>query len=83
MGVAIVYPLAGTAAAGRPGKTAADNVAAVTMISFSAFLVAPPVIGFLSELFGLRIALLTLAPFALSTFFLSAEIKPVQAGSDQ
>ena len=79
MGVAIVYPLAVTAAAGRPGRTAADNVAAVTMISFSAFLVAPPVIGFLSELFGLRIALLTLAPLALGTFFLSAEIKPVQA----
>jgi len=78
MGVAIVYPLAVTAAAGRPGRTSADNVAAVTMISFSAFLVAPPVIGFLSELFGLRIALLTLAPLALTTFFLSAEIKPVQ-----
>ncbi len=79
MGVAIVYPLAVTAAAGRPGRTAADNVAAVTMISFSAFLVAPPVIGFLSELFGLRIALLTLAPLALSTFFLSAEINPKSA----
>ena len=83
MGVAIVYPLAVTAAAGRPtggsGRTPADNVAAVTMISFSAFLVAPPVIGFLSELFGLRIALLTLAPLALGTFFLSSEIRPVQA----
>lgn len=77
MGVAIVYPLAVTAAARRPEKTAADNVAAVTMISFSAFLVAPPVIGLLSELFNLRIALLILAPFALATFFLSAEINPV------
>jgi len=77
MGVAIVYPLAVTAAARRPEKTPADNVAAVTMISFSAFLVAPPVIGLLSELFNLRIALLLLAPLALATFFLSSEINPV------
>jgi len=73
MGVAIVYPLAVTAAARRPGS-AADNVAAITMISFSAFLLAPPVIGFLSESFGLRIALLILAPVAASTAFLASEV---------
>lgn len=77
MGVAIVYPLAITAAAGRPGRSSADNVAAITMISFSAFLFAPPAIGFLSEIFSLRIALLCLAPLALITFLLSAEINPV------
>lgn len=76
MGVAIVYPLAVTAAARRPGRSSADNVASLTMISFSAFLFAPPVIGLLSELFGLRVALLLLAPLAISTFFLSAEIEP-------
>ncbi len=80
MGVAIVYPLAITAAARRPGRSSADNVAAMTMISFSAFLFAPPVIGFLSELFNLRIALLCLAPLALLTFFLADEITPA-AGS--
>ena len=74
MGVAIVYPLAITAAAARPGRSSADNVAAITMISFSAFLIAPPIIGFLSELFDLRIALLLLSPFALATFLLSGEI---------
>ena len=73
MGVAIVYPLAITAAARRPGS-AADNVAAITMISFSAFLLAPPIIGFLSEAFGLRIALLMLAPVALTTAFLASEV---------
>lgn len=78
MGVAIVYPLAITAAARRPGRSSADNVAAITMISFSAFLFAPPVIGFLSELFNLRIALLCLAPLSLMTFFLASEINPVK-----
>lgn len=77
MGVAIVYPLAITAAARRPGRSSADNVAAMTMISFSAFLFAPPIIGFLAEVLNLRIALLCLTPCALMTFFLASEIKPV------
>lgn len=75
IGVAIVYPLAITAAASRPGL-AADNVAAITMVSFTAFLLAPPIIGFLSDLFNLRIALLLAAPVALTTAFLASEVEP-------
>lgn len=74
MGVAIVYPLAITAAARRPGS-AADNVAAITMISFSSFLLAPPIIGFISEFMGLRVALLMLAPIAATTAFLASEVE--------
>ena len=77
MGVAIVYPLAVTAAARRPGR-AADNVAAITMVSFTAFLLAPPIIGFISDMFGLRVALLILSPVAMTTAFLASE---VNAGS--
>lgn len=73
MGVAIVYPLAVTAAARRPGN-AADNVAAITMVSFTAFLLAPPIIGFLSNEFGLRVALLVLVPVALTTVYLASEV---------
>ena len=73
-GVAIVFPLTVSAAASRPGRTAAENVAALNMISFSAFLVAPPLIGFLSELVGLRYALLMLAPVAFTTFLLASEV---------
>jgi len=78
-GVAIVFPLAVTAAANRPGRNSADSVAALNMISFSAFLIAPPIIGFLSEAFGLRIALLALAPAAFMTFFLASEVRAVPA----
>jgi MFS family permease len=74
MGVAIVYPLAVSAAARRPGRTPADNVAALTMVSFSAFLFAPPFIGFLSEAIGLRRALLALAPLAFFTVLLAREV---------
>lgn len=79
-GVAIVFPLAVSAAANRPGRTSAGNVASLNMISFSAFLIAPPLIGFMSELFGLRIALVCLAPLAFLTFLLAGEVaeKPTQ-----
>lgn len=76
-GVAIVFPLAVTAAANRPGRSSADNVAALNMIAFSAFMVAPPIIGFISELLGLRIALVLLGPVALLTFLLAKEVEAV------
>ncbi|MGK0283406.1 MAG: putative MFS family arabinose efflux permease, partial [Patiriisocius sp.] len=60
----------------RPGRSSADNVAALNMLSFSAFLIAPPIIGFVSELLGLRVALLMLAPVALMTVLLAKEVTP-------
>lgn len=78
LGVAIVYPLAVSAAARRPGTSATDNVTSLTMISFSAFLVAPPVIGLLAESFGMRAALLILSPLALSAVLLSKEINRIE-----
>jgi len=76
-GVAIVFPLAVSAAANRPGRSSADNVASLNMIAFTAFLIAPPLIGMLSHAFDLRIALLALAPIAFLTFWLSSEVQDV------
>ncbi len=73
VGVAIVYPLAMSAAARRPGR-AADNVAAMSLIAFSAFLISPPVIGFISDWAGLRMALLLLVPVAATTPLLAREV---------
>ena len=75
-GVATVYPLALVAVAARPGRSPTDNVAAMNMVSFSAFLLAPPLIGFLSEATGLRAALLALVPFAPATLALAGELAP-------
>lgn len=80
-GVAIVFPLAVTAAASRPSRNPADNVAALNMIAFSAFLIAPPLIGFLSEWIGLRYALLCLSPFAFLTLILSSQVSAGSQGS--
>ncbi len=76
LGVAIVYPLAMTAAAARPGETS-DNVAAVALVAFTAFLLAPPLIGFIADQLGLRLALLLLTPIAAGTWFLAGEVRVV------
>jgi len=73
-GAAVVFPLAVSAAARRTDRPAADNVAALNMISFSAFLFAPPLIGFLSEAFSLRIAILALVPGIFVSLWLSREL---------
>ena len=53
----------------------------MNMVSFSAFLLAPPLIGFLSEATSLRAALLALVPFALTTLALSGEVRPAPPGA--
>jgi len=73
LGVAIVYPLAMSAAARRPGR-ATENVAAMSLLAFTSFMFAPPIIGFISDQLGLRIALLLLVPLAATTPLLAREI---------
>jgi MFS family permease len=74
-GVATVYPLAVSAAAAAPGKSAEANVAAVSFIAFSTFLAGPPVIGGLADLFDLRIALAILVPAALVSAALHGSVR--------
>lgn len=73
LGVATVYPLAVSAAAAAPGKSREANVAAVSFIAFSAFLVGPPLIGGLAEIFDLRIALGLMVIAALGSATLSGK----------
>ncbi|MEM7445590.1 MAG: MFS transporter [Pseudomonadota bacterium] len=73
LGVATVYPLAVSAAAASPGKSREANVAAVSFIAFSAFLVGPPLIGGLAEWFDLGTALGLLVFAALASALLSGK----------
>lgn len=59
-GGSVGVPLAVSAAASAPGHTPAANVALVSLVSLVGFLLTPPIIGSLAELFGLRFALGTL-----------------------
>ena len=54
IGSSALFPLAMSAAAQRSDRPAAVNVAALAQISFVAFLVGPPLLGFVGEHFGIR-----------------------------
>ncbi|MBF0278421.1 MAG: MFS transporter [SAR324 cluster bacterium] len=54
VGTGCIFPLAMSAAAQRTDRTAASNVASLAQFSFMVFLVAPPILGFIAEHFGIR-----------------------------
>lgn len=64
-GAANIYPLAMSLAPEVPGSSPEGNVATVALTAFSAFLLGPPLIGFLGDTFSLAVGLGALAPIAL------------------
>ena len=54
VGTSVMFPLAMSAAAQRTDRPAATNVAALAQISFVSFLLAPPLLGFVAEHWGIR-----------------------------
>ena len=54
VGTSAIFPLAMSAAAQRTDRPAATNVAALAQISFVAFLLGPPLLGFVAEHWGIR-----------------------------
>ncbi|AKR57722.1 MFS transporter [Devosia sp. H5989] len=54
VGTSAIFPLAMSAAAQRTDRHSAVNVAALAQISFVAFLLGPPLLGFVAEHFGIR-----------------------------
>ncbi|WP_292201015.1 MFS transporter [Mesorhizobium sp.] len=56
IGSSALFPLAISAAAQRTDRPAAINVAALSQISFIAFLLGPPLLGFVSDHWGIRSA---------------------------
>ncbi len=75
-GVSVAVPLSVSAAAGRGDRPAAVNVAALSMISFTGFLVEPPLIGFASDAAGLRVGMATVIPLIIMSTLLAASVRP-------
>jgi MFS family permease len=67
-----IYGTVGRSAA--PGQ-ASIALASVSSIGFFGFLIGPPIIGFLSQVIGLRWAFLTVSLLGLATFFQSYRLK--------
>ena len=54
VGTSVIFPLAMSAAAQRTDRPAVTNVAALAQISFVAFLLGPPLLGFVAQHLGVR-----------------------------
>jgi len=80
-GVSVAFPLAVTAAAGLGDRPAAQNVAMLSLIGLSGFLIGPPVIGFVAQNFGIRVGLLVLAPGLALSLILAGLLRRGSAGS--
>lgn len=75
LGASMAFPLAVTAAAERDDRPAAVNVASVFLVAFTAFVIGPPLIGFVAKLVGLQNGLMALLPFCILGYFLAPSLK--------
>ena len=75
LGVSVAVPLSVSAAAGRGDRPAAVNVAGLSLVSFTAFLAEPPLIGFVSDSWGLRVGLAMVLPLIVMSFLLAGELR--------
>jgi len=75
-GCSAVYPLAVSAAAQRTDRPAHLNVAALGQMSFVVFFLAPPLLGFVAEHAGIRVAYLVCLPVIIAALCLTKALKP-------
>lgn len=77
-GIASVVPLS-YSAAGRAGTMApGPALALVSTISFTGFLLGPPLIGFIAQAFSLRISFALIALAGLAIGLLASQVKPAE-----
>jgi MFS family permease len=80
-GCSAVYPMAVTAAAQRTDRPSVVNVAALAQMSFVVFFLAPPLLGFVAEHWGIRNAYLVCLPLILGSLLASPALAPKRRGS--
>lgn len=75
LGSALGFPLALSAAAEGDGNSA-QRVGAVASLGYVAILVGPPVLGFIGEIWGLRLAMLPVCMACCAALLLTYCVKP-------
>lgn len=76
VGAASAFPLAMSAAAQRTDRSSQANVAALAQMSFIVFLVAPPMLGFIAEHFGIRVSYAVGLPLVVLSLFFTRHLAP-------
>jgi MFS family permease len=79
VGTSVIFPLAMSAAAQRTDRPASTNVASLAQISFVAFLLGPPLLGFIAEHWGIRWSFGIGLPLIIVSFIVAGALgsKPI------
>ncbi len=75
-GISVGYPLGVSAVAALHDEYETANIALMSIVAISGFLIGPPVIGLLSDIFGLGIGLLALVPGLCISLMLARYLTP-------
>ena len=76
VGTSVMFPLAMSAAAQRTDRPAATNVAALAQIAFISFLLAPPLLGWVAQHWGIRWTFGLGLPLVLLSLAVSSTLRP-------
>lgn len=76
LGVSVGFPLAVTAAAGIGDRAASANVAVLSFVALTGFLIGPPLIGLVAEHGGIRLGIACVIPVLGLSLLLSGRLKP-------
>ena len=74
LGFSTIIPIVYRAAGSTPGVPRAEGVAAVATVCYAAFLVGPPMMGFISDLLSLRVAFLGVGLFVTIVIVLAPAV---------
>ncbi|WP_210092602.1 MFS transporter [Ruegeria sp. HKCCSP346] len=75
IGYAVIMPLAFSRAASDPNVPPGQAIASVATLGYGGLLIGPPLIGFLAEVFSLRLAFAVLLPLAVLIVLLAGAMK--------
>lgn len=76
IGVSVGFPLAVTAAASLGDRAASANVAVLSFVALTGFLVGPPMIGFVAEHFDIRAGIACVIPVLIVSLLLAGRLRP-------
>ena len=75
VGVSVGFPLAVTAAAGIGDRAASANVAVLSFVALTGFLIGPPLIGFVAEHSDIRLGVACVIPMLVVSLFLTGRLR--------
>jgi len=75
LGYAVLFPLAMSRAASDPHMSKGAALAAVATLGYGAFLLGPPILGFIGDLLSLRASFVTVAVLTMAIPFLAGALK--------